>query len=139
MADDKLNTFKMANDLAMPEVVQAIKDNEDATTKKKEKSSLEKIVDKNKKKIEEIHADVTQQREEILKLSSGIMNQLDPQNLIINDVSSGVKLSSSIMSISGDTKKNQAIDRTINEAVAYKSSKISLFNTTGLYYKIYQY
>lgn len=138
MADDKLNTFKMANDLAMPEVVQAIKDNEDATTKKKEKSSLEKIVDKNKKKIEEIHADVTQQREEILKLSSGIMNQLDPQNLIINDVSSGVKLSSSIMSISGDTKKNQAIDRTINEAVAYKSSKISLFNTTGLYYKMQQ-
>ena len=107
MADDKLNTFKMANDLAMPEVVQAIKDNEDATTKKKEKSSLEKIVDKNKKKIEEIHADVTQQREEILKLSSGIMNQLDPQNLIINDVSSGVKLSSSIMSISGDTKRTR--------------------------------
>ena len=66
------------------------------------------------------------------------MNQLDPQNLIINDVSSGVKLSSSIMSISGDTKKNQAIDRTINEAVAYKSSKVSLYNTTGLYYKMQQ-
>ena len=66
------------------------------------------------------------------------MNQLDPQNLVISDITSGVKLDSSIMSISGDTRKNQAIDRTINEAVAYKSSRISLFNTTGLYYKMQQ-
>ena len=124
------------NDLSMPEVVNSIP--KEPTTKKNEKSQMEKLVTKSKKKIAEVHQDVTQQREEILKLSSGIMNQLDPQNLIINDVSSGVKLSSSIMSISGDTKKNQAIDRTINEAVAYKSSKVSLYNTTGLYYKMQQ-
>lgn len=138
MADNDIKSgIKPNNELAMPEVVNSIKNNE-STPKKKDKSKLEKIVDKNKKKITEIHADVTQQREEILKLSSGIMNQLDPQNLVISDITSGVKLDSSIMSISGDTRKNQAIDRTINEAVAYKSSRISLFNTTGLYYKMQQ-
>lgn len=134
--DDRI--YKPNNNLAMPEVVDSIMKDDITITKKKEKTQMEKIVSKSQKTIEEIHKDVTQQREEILKLSSGIMNQLDPQNLIINDISSGVKLSSSIMSISGDTKRNQAIDRTINEAVAYKSRKISLFNTTGLYYKMQQ-
>lgn len=133
MANTDINT----NELSMPDVVKSIKYNDNAT-KKKDKSELEKIVNKSKKKIQEVHSDITQQREEILKLSSGIMNQLDPQNLIINDIASSVKLSNSIMSISGDVKKNQSIDRAINEAVSYKSSKISLFNTSGLYYKMQQ-
>lgn len=125
------------SDINLEPIVSTLKQDD---TKKPAISKQDKHYKKLVNELRQIRVDNKNTEEDIIKMSAGLLKTLDPSNLVVPDNlgKNNVNNSSSILKLAGDVKKNRSIDKMIEESINLRTSQVSLYNTTGVYYRIQQ-